>query len=50
MAQDVGLALTVEDVLDGLSEDGRQEVMETIAAALARPESAPGPDGDAGSL
>ncbi|MEU1935048.1 hypothetical protein ACH49O_19060 [Streptomyces coeruleorubidus] len=50
MPYEVDLAVRVEDVLDDLSSEGRQEVMETIAAVLVRPESWPAPGGWEGAL
>ncbi|TQJ55989.1 hypothetical protein [Streptomyces sp. SLBN-115] len=41
MAYEVDLAVRVEDALDELPQEGRQEVMETIAAALVRPREWP---------
>ncbi|MGW0573746.1 hypothetical protein [Streptomyces tauricus] len=50
MPYEVDLAVRVEDALDELSAEGRQEVMETIAAALVRPEGWPQPGGWHGAL
>lgn len=43
MPYTVDLAFRVEETLAELPEDGRQEIMETIAAALVRPHSRPEP-------
>ncbi|MEU8034482.1 hypothetical protein AB0C13_38960 [Streptomyces sp. NPDC049099] len=43
MPYSVDLAFRVEEALAELSENGRQEVMETIAAALVGPGSWPAP-------
>lgn len=45
----VDLVFRVEDVLACLPEEGLREVMETIAAVLARPGSWPPPGGWAGA-
>lgn len=46
----VDLAVRVEDALDELPAQGRQEVMEVIAAALVRRESWPRPGGWDGAV
>ncbi|MEU8678627.1 hypothetical protein [Streptomyces sp. NPDC048560] len=46
----VDLASHAEATLDELPEDGRREIMETIAAALVRPYSWPEPGGWRGAL
>lgn len=45
MPYEVDLAIRAEDALDELPPEGRQEVMETIAAALVRPRAWPKPGG-----
>ncbi|TQJ55968.1 hypothetical protein [Streptomyces sp. SLBN-115] len=50
MPYTVDLAFRVEETLDDLSEDGRQEIMETIAAALVRPDWWPEPGGWRGAF
>ncbi|GLP72066.1 hypothetical protein TUSST3_86840 [Streptomyces sp. TUS-ST3] len=50
MSYEVDLAVRVEDVLDDLPAEGRREVIETIAAALVRPELWPAPGGWDGTL
>ncbi|MEU1517970.1 hypothetical protein ABZ490_38470 [Streptomyces sp. NPDC005811] len=45
MPYEVDLAIRAEDALDELPPEGRQEVMETIAAALVRPCGWPTPGG-----
>jgi hypothetical protein len=42
---EVGLAIQAEDALQALPPQGRQEVMETIAAVLVRPREWPEPGG-----
>jgi hypothetical protein len=42
---EVDLAIRAEDTLEEVSPQGRQEVMETIAAALVRPREWPEPGG-----
>lgn len=46
----VDLAPRAEEALAELPAEGRQEVMETIAAALVQPESWPPPGGGDGAL
>ncbi|MCX5239770.1 hypothetical protein OG824_31675 [Streptomyces prunicolor] len=46
----VDLAFRVEEALAGLPEEGRFEVLETIAAALVRPAGWPAPGGWAGAF
>lgn len=50
MPYEVDLAVEVEEALKDLPEDGRQEVMGVIAAALVRPDSWPPPGGWAGAV
>lgn len=50
MAYRVDLAFRVEDTLAELPEQGLQEVMETIAAALLRRDAWPEPGGWHGAL
>ncbi|MFC9629045.1 hypothetical protein ACFTY8_07075 [Streptomyces mirabilis] len=45
MPYEVDLAVRVEDALDELAQEGRKEVMETIASALVRPGEWPQPGG-----
>ena len=45
MPYEVDLAIRAEDALGELPPEGRQEVMETIAAALVRPRAWPKPGG-----
>lgn len=46
----VDLAFLVEEALAGLPEEGRREVMETIAGAVVRPSAWPAPGGWAGAF
>ncbi|WP_189958843.1 hypothetical protein [Streptomyces alanosinicus] len=45
MTYSVDLAIRAEDALAQLPDDGRSDVMETIAAALVRRETWPAPGG-----
>ncbi|WP_086672175.1 hypothetical protein [Streptomyces albovinaceus] len=45
MPYEVDLAVRAEGALDELPPEGRQEVMETIAAVLVRPREWPEPGG-----
>lgn len=49
MPYEVDLTPRVEDALVALSDDGRREVMETIAKVRARPEVWPAPGGRDGA-
>ncbi|WP_053748023.1 hypothetical protein [Streptomyces sp. MMG1533] len=50
MPYEVDLAVRVEDALDELPQEGRKEVMETIASALVRPGEWPQPGGWHGAV
>ncbi|MFD5453619.1 hypothetical protein [Streptomyces olivaceus] len=45
VAYEVDLAVRAEDALLELPQEGRQEIMETLAAALVRPREWPQPGG-----
>ncbi|ELP64157.1 hypothetical protein PV735_05405 [Streptomyces turgidiscabies] len=45
MTYRIDLSIRAEDALDGLADEGRREVMETIASALIRRDSWPAPGG-----